>query len=98
MRQVYRFIVRGRVQGVHFRQSARQQALRLGLRGWVRNLTNGDVAGAAAGEPGALEGFRDWLQRGPSQAIVESLDWEAIGAEALDDLPAGFAVLRGDAD
>ncbi|HND33564.1 MAG TPA: acylphosphatase, partial [Myxococcota bacterium] len=38
-----RLVIRGKVQGVWFRASARDEAQRLGLRGWVRNLPDGSV-------------------------------------------------------
>jgi len=53
-RAAFRFVVRGRVQGVGFRRSAQHEALRLGLAGWVGNTAAGDVEGAAevGGEKG----------------------------------------------
>lgn len=77
MTGVYRFRVRGRVQGVGFRQATQRRASQLGLEGWVRNLADGSVEGLAAGAPAALERLRQWLQQGPSTAWVESLDWQA---------------------
>ena len=44
-----RLLVHGRVQGVFFRQAAADEARQLGLRGWVRNLANGDVEIVAEG-------------------------------------------------
>jgi len=67
-------IVSGRVQGVGFRFSARREALRLGLTGWVRNLDDGDVELRAEGQRGALADFRAWLQEGPPGAWVERVD------------------------
>lgn len=77
MRQSYRFVVTGRVQGVWFRQSTRQCAEGLGLDGWVRNRTDGAVEGIACSEdPAALESLREWLRHGPQKAQVESLSWD----------------------
>lgn len=74
--------IRGRVQGVSFRESARAEALRLGLKGWVRNLPDGSVEAVAEGAPTALESFVSWSHRGPPQARVtdvERADSEALG-------------------
>ncbi|OJH34265.1 acylphosphatase [Cystobacter ferrugineus] len=74
--------IRGRVQGVFFRESARTEALRLGLKGWVRNLPDGSVEAVAEGPPHALEAFVRWSHRGPPQARVtevERADAEALG-------------------
>lgn len=79
----YRFEVRGRVQGVAFRQSARQQARALRLRGWVRNRDDGAVEGWVCGDAeDALEAFRRWLGHGPSAARVDRLDWQAVAGDA----------------
>lgn len=62
--------IRGRVQGVYYRQSAADEAVRLNLRGFVRNLRDGDVEAVAEGEPEALEQFVSWCHRGPPAARV----------------------------
>lgn len=91
MRQSYRFVVRGRVQGVFFRQSTQQIATRLGLHGWVHNRTDGAVEGVVSGEiASALEEFRLWLGRGPARAQVEVLDWTSVD----ESVAAGFEVRR----
>lgn len=90
MRQSYRFIVTGRVQGVWFRQSTRQRAEQLGLDGWVRNRMDGAVEGTVAGDSTeALDAFRQWLRQGPPKAGVQSLSWE----ESMDTIESpGFEV------
>lgn len=69
-----RFIVSGKVQGVFFRASAREEALRLGLRGWAKNLPDGRVEVIAAGDGAALEDLAAWLREGPPMARVEDLE------------------------
>jgi acylphosphatase len=74
--------IRGRVQGVSYRESARAEALRLGLTGWVRNLADGSVEAVAEGPLEALESFVRWSQRGPPLAQVsqvERTDAAALG-------------------
>lgn len=91
MPKSYRFVVTGRVQGVYFRQSTKQRADELGLRGWVRNRDDGAVEGTVHGaDAAALEAFRDWLNRGPVRAQVQDVAWDAVTA-----LPGpGFEVRR----
>jgi acylphosphatase len=66
--------VRGRVQGVFFRASIQREAKRLGLTGWVRNLSDGAVEFVAEGEEQELRGLLGWAQRGPSAARVDRVD------------------------
>ncbi len=66
-------IIRGHVQGVFFRVSTRQQAQRLGLKGFVRNLSDGSVNAVAEGEHLDIEHFIRWCRRGPSAARVEEV-------------------------
>ncbi len=88
MRSV-RYLVRGHVQGVGFRYFVSRQASALGLRGWVRNLSSGDVETVVAGDEGALSAFEGRLWTGPPRAAVESV------RAAPSDLPEapGFRVL-----
>lgn len=72
----YRFTVRGRVQGVGFRQAACDAARGLRLRGWVRNRPDGAVEGLATGSDDGLQRFREWLKRGPPAAQVNAVDWQ----------------------
>jgi acylphosphatase len=77
MEFAYQFRVRGRVQGVFFRQGTKEQADLFGLAGWVRNHPDGSVEGIVQGPAPALESLRDWLSRGPPMARVVSVEWEA---------------------
>ena len=62
--------IRGRVQGVGYRYFTQRIALRLGVRGWVRNLPNGDVEVHAEAEPRTLSQFKQELERGPRMSLV----------------------------
>ncbi len=66
-------IVQGRVQGVGFRYFVVERAQRLGLRGYVRNEDNGDVAVIAQGTRPMLERLLASLWRGPSAAQVHEV-------------------------
>ncbi len=79
-----RFLVSGRVQGVFFRASTREQAQRLGLRGRARNLPDGRVEVLAAGEDDAINALARWLQHGPPMAQVERVIREAAAEEGID--------------
>lgn len=74
--------IHGKVQGVFFRESARVEAVRLGLTGWVRNCMDGSVETVVEGAPPALEDFIRWCHRGPPSARVTQV-------ERADAEPAG---------
>lgn len=69
-----RFVVTGTVQGVFFRASARDEARRLGLRGFARNLPDGGVEVLAVGPDEAIDALAQWLRIGPPRAQVELLE------------------------
>ena len=68
----------GKVQGVFFRVSTREQALRLNIRGHAKNLNNGNVEVIACGELRAVEQLKKWLQQGPKNSQVKDVVCEAL--------------------
>jgi acylphosphatase len=82
-----RVIVSGRVQGVWFRESCREQAVVLGVAGWVRNRVDGTVEGMFEGPPAAVERLVTWCHEGPSRARVERV-------ETAEEAPVGDAGFR----
>ena len=78
-----RCLVSGRVQGVFFRVSTRDQAQALGLNGQVSNLPDGRVAVTACGSQAALESLQQWLRGGPPQAAVTDVQCEACPEESV---------------
>ena len=66
--------VSGRVQGVYYRRNAMQEAKRLGLTGWVRNLPDRRVEAVAEGEEEGVEEFVRWCWKGPPLAIVRGVE------------------------
>ena len=84
-----RVSVSGRVQGVFFRDSAREKAEGLGLSGWVKNTPDGRVEALFEGPSEKVREMVEWCERGPSQASVDSVDTDF--EEARGDLE-GFEV------
>jgi acylphosphatase len=69
-----RVVVRGTVQGVGFRYSARLEAERLGIAGWIRNRPDGAVDAEIEGDEASVQAMLDWLAAGPRGARVDRLD------------------------
>ena len=68
-----RYIVRGHVQGVGYREFARKRAEELGVTGMVRNLDDGDVEVIAAGTKQQLDALAGFLHRGPHFSQVHGV-------------------------
>ena len=81
--------VSGQVQGVFFRDSARERAEQLGLAGWVRNLPDGRVEAVFEGEPDSVREMIRWCEEGPPHAAVEDVE---AGFEAPGGDLTGFEV------
>ena len=67
------YLIRGRVQGVGYRYFAQQIAIRLGVRGYVRNLSSGEVEVHAEAEAEILTVFRTELEHGPTMSRVREV-------------------------
>ncbi len=76
-------VISGMVQGVAFRASTVDEARRLGVHGWVRNVGSGDVEAEAEGERAKVEALVAWCRRGPPAAEV-------------DDVKVTWSTYRGD--
>ena len=63
-------IVKGKVQGVFYRASAKKMADEYSVTGWVKNIKNDCVEMAASGSQQALQKFMDWCKKGPARANV----------------------------
>jgi acylphosphatase len=81
-----RAVVRGWVQGVGYRDFASREAMRLGLKGYVRNSSDGSVEIEAEGERSDLERFLDILRAGPPFAEVREVEavWDSYQGEFKD--------------
>lgn len=75
-----RLLITGKVQGVFYRASCQEVAQRLGLNGWVKNLSDGNVESLVQGEKEKIEKLIAWCKKGPPGAVVSNLDvnWETV--------------------
>jgi acylphosphatase len=78
--------ITGRVQGVFFRYRTHEEALKLGLNGWVRNLPDGRVEAVFQGDEPSLKEMLRWCHWGPSTAFVKNVEttWEDPDPEIRD--------------
>lgn len=75
----YKFTVKGRVQGVWFRRYTAEKAMSLQIKGFVRNLDNGDVYVEAEGERSPLATFTEWLYTGsPNSKVYDVVPEEGV--------------------
>jgi acylphosphatase len=79
-----RLIARGRVQGVFFRDSTREQARAEGVAGWARNRSDGGVEVVLEGSAEAVDRVAGFIQQGPGSADVDSV-------ESHDEEPEGLS-------
>jgi len=76
MRQHLNIKIHGQVQGVFFRESARQKAEELGIKGFARNEPDDSVYIEAEAEEENLKKFLDWCRQGPASAEVKKAESE----------------------
>jgi len=81
--------IRGRVQGVFFREYTRRKAEELGVSGWVRNRPDGSVEVFFQGEERQVAAMRSWLHTGSPLSRVDSVE---LSDERLDPGLAGFVI------
>lgn len=81
--------IEGLVQGVYFRAHTEEEALRLGLAGWVRNRADGSVEALFQGEERAVDRMVAWCHHGPSRAMVRRV---SVQEETATEGIAGFAI------
>lgn len=86
-----RAIVHGTVQGVGFRYYTQQEASRLGVTGYVRNLPNDTVEIVAEGTESQVNALLDWAHQGPSTAHVTQVE---VSDQTVTGSFSGFSVER----
>ena len=84
MLQTISITVKGKVQGVFFRQRSKEKALMLGITGKVMNLQNGDVEIIATGTDEQLNKFTEWCMQGPPKAQVDSIKIKDLPIQLFD--------------
>jgi acylphosphatase len=77
-----RFVARGAVQGVFFRDTVRREAEAAGVSGWVVNRDDGAVEGVFEGDSALVDALLAAVRDGPGRADVSDL-------EVVDEEPAG---------
>lgn len=82
-----RLTIRGRVQGVGYRDALCSEAERQGVAGWVRNRTDGSVEALLQGDAEQVSALIGWARRGPPAARVDEVRVEPAEAS---ELPARF--------
>ena len=80
-----RFSIRGRVQGVGFRDFVQREARQRNIKGNVRNAADGSVVVCAVGFPADMKEFEGLLRVGPRWSEVRGFDVEEIPATPFDD-------------
>ncbi len=89
MSQCIRCRIRGRVQGVWYRASTQEQAVRFGITGYARNMYDGSVEVLACGEKAALDKLKAWLWDGPRAAEVTEVACDVVDAVAVSGFVTG---------
>lgn len=91
MQQVlFELRIKGKVQGVYYRGSTKAKAEELGLLGWVKNESNGDVTAVVQGPFEQVEQFVAWCKEGPTMALVETVEYKQAPLQQFEN----FRILR----
>lgn len=88
--QTISILVKGQVQGVYYRQTAKEKALSLSITGTVRNLPGGDVELIATGEAALLRELINWCREGPPRALVTEIKTSELPLQNF----TGFLIIR----
>ncbi len=84
-------LIKGKVQGVFYRATAKKVADKLKLTGWIKNSKDEDVEATITGDEDKLQEFINWGKRGPEKAEVEDI----IVTELKDIMFTDFEIIRG---
>ncbi len=86
-----RIEVKGRVQGIHFRNNVKEFADKFGLKGSVLNLAYGGVLIIVQGEKNKINEMVDWIKNSPGFSKVEDVD---VSWSDIDEASDGFKIVR----
>ena len=84
-------IIKGKVQGVFFRVTAKKIADKLNISGWIKNTAEGDVEAMVTGDDEHLQQFINWCKQGSDNAKVEDVVITPEAETSFDD----FKIIRG---
>lgn len=84
MQKTISIIVTGKVQGVWYRQSAKEKAFELGVTGTIRNQPDESVAIIATGTDNQLAPFIAWCRQGPPRAHVLQTNVKELSLQSFD--------------
>lgn len=84
-------IIKGRVQGVFYRATAKEVAEAIGVAGWVRNAEDGNVVITATGTGEQLQELIAWCRQGPPKAVVTDV---MISEKENEETFKGFQIMR----
>ncbi|QQR60114.1 MAG: acylphosphatase [Candidatus Melainabacteria bacterium] len=85
--------IKGRVQGVFYRQSTCKEAIALGLFGWVKNKVDGSVEALVFGPDEKVQELVVWCHEGPPSAQVESVEVEDADQGLISEYLGRFVVI-----
>ena len=85
-----RLIIKGKVQGVFYRATAKDVADLIGVRGWVKNLPDDNVEIVASASEDVLQKFIGWCKQGPPKARVDDVKVEELGLQQFNN----FKIIR----
>ena len=83
-------LIKGKVQGVFYRATAKQIANDIGLTGWIKNTREGNVEATVSGNEQQLEKFVKWCKQGPDKAVVV----EVIVTQKEEETFNSFMIVR----
>ena len=85
-----RLIIKGKVQGVFYRATAKDIADQFGIKGWIRNLPDNNVEITATATEELLQKFIAWCKQGPPRAKVDEVIVEELNLKEFN----GFRIIR----
>ncbi len=83
-------LIKGKVQGVFYRATAKKMAEHFGIHGWIKNTKEGNVETFATGSEVSLNEFINWCKKGPKDAKVTEVIVTAKDNESFN----GFSIVR----
>lgn len=83
-------LIKGKVQGVFYRATAKEMADEIGITGWVKNTPADSVEIVASGSQQGLQQFIEWCKRGPSRAKVSEVKVDEMDEATFDE----FTIIR----